>query len=203
MARRRVTTSKPAIAEYWLGTDEGRARLPGNAALIDFGEPSCFACGWMAANADLEPRIWQVWKHASLQRCHLVPDSLGGPDAPDNLVLLCARCHAEAPDVGDPDYMLRWIETQESWRQRLAREIGAMLARHEIGMDEVQRFNQLDAAALRDLTASIMRHWTIAVAGRFSYASLAACAIEMVKRGPDAPISLPHHGHPEDQPAPG
>jgi len=52
MARPAMRTRKSAIAEYWLGTREGRARLPGNAALIDLGEPSCFACGWMAADPD-------------------------------------------------------------------------------------------------------------------------------------------------------
>ena len=109
VARARCRTSKSAIAEYWLGTEEGRARLPNNAAMIDRGEPSCFACGWMANARDEPPELWRVWNRAALQRCHLVPDALGGTDDPCNLVLLCARCHTEAPDVGDADYMLRWI----------------------------------------------------------------------------------------------
>src|SRR5689334_5981152 len=115
MVRPAVRTRKGTIAEYWLGTPEGRARLPDNAALIDWGEPSCFACGWMAADRDAEPVLWRVWEEALLERCHLVPHALGGLDCADNLVLLCGRCHRDAPDVATPDYMLRWIGARESW----------------------------------------------------------------------------------------
>lgn len=33
----------------------------------------------------------------------------GGEDAPENLVLLCKMCHAEGPNVADPDVMWDWI----------------------------------------------------------------------------------------------
>jgi hypothetical protein len=180
--RRAATrTRKHAIAEYWLGSEEGRARLPGNSALIDFGEPSCFACGWMATDPDEEPRIWQVWDRASLHRCHLVPDALGGLDTPTNLVLLCPRCHSEAPDVGDADYMLRWISTHESWGTILGREIKAAIARHKIAEREIVAFNELGIAPMLQLR-ELMRSWAIPVGGKFSYATLAACAVEMVRR---------------------
>jgi 5-methylcytosine-specific restriction endonuclease McrA len=182
MSRRPVRTRKQDIAEYWLGTEEGRARLPGNAALIDWGEPSCFACGWMATDPDLEPRIWQVWSKASLQRCHLVPDALGGPDTPENLVLLCARCHAEAPDVADPEYMLSWISEHESWGAIVAGEIQAALVRHAVDAKHIEAFNRLDAEAVSELLRTLMRDWAIPVGGRFSYTTVAAYAIEAVRR---------------------
>ena len=50
----------------------------------------------------------------ALDRCHLVPRTLGGDESPSNLVLLCRRCHRDAPNVGHPTYVLRWIAEQES-----------------------------------------------------------------------------------------
>ena len=43
------------------------------------------------------------------QRCHIIPNSLGGADEPSNYVLLCADCHWEAPNVKDKDFMFYWI----------------------------------------------------------------------------------------------
>lgn len=187
--REPVRTKKRAIAEYWLGTEEGRTRLPGNSARFDVGEPSCFACGWMATDPDEEPRIWGVWDRAGLQRCHLVPYALGGVDAPDNLVLLCARCHAEAPDVADPEYMLRWISNHEHWGMLLHRELEAALARHDVEEDEIEAFNELGMNGLLKME-TLMKSWAVPVGGKFSYATLAACAIEMV-RNADIEIADP------------
>ena len=39
-----------------------------------------------------------------------MPDALGGPDAPENIVLLCKRCHAEGPNVKDPEIMWDWLK---------------------------------------------------------------------------------------------
>ena len=39
-----------------------------------------------------------------------MPDALGGPDAPENIVLLCKRCHAEWPNVKDPEIMWDWLK---------------------------------------------------------------------------------------------
>jgi|TARA_Y100000114_G_C11617932_1_gene258251 hypothetical protein len=49
-----------------------------------------------------------------LQRCHIVPKSLGGPDSPDNIVPLCGHCHDKAPDVDDKDTMFEWIAEQQN-----------------------------------------------------------------------------------------
>jgi Fe-S oxidoreductase len=38
-----------------------------------------------------------------------VPHSLGGTDGPENLVLLCSRCHRAAPNVSDPSFMWVWL----------------------------------------------------------------------------------------------
>lgn len=53
---------------------------------------------------------WRCRHKRRLERCHIVPASLGGPDAPSNLVLLCFRCHKEAPNHKNPVYMWQWIK---------------------------------------------------------------------------------------------
>jgi HNH endonuclease len=136
----------------------------------------------MATDPDLEPNIWQVWDRAYLQRCHLVPDALGGPDTPENLVLLCSNCHSEAPDVADAEYMLRWIDAHESWGHHFITAIKAALVQLSIEEHQIEAFNRLEPEAMMEMTASIIRDWAIPVAGRFSYATMAACAVEGVRR---------------------
>lgn len=190
MARPAVRTRKSAIAEYWLGTHQGRARLPDNAALIDFGEPSCFACGWMAADPDAEPVLWGVWEEALLERCHLIPHGLDGPDSPDNLVLLCGRCHRDAPDVGNAEYMLRWIGNRESWGSALWHALEPALRQAAVTEDELDRFNvrvSQDPGGFEQTMRQLMRDFAVPVGSSFSYATLAACSVELVRRWASEP----------------
>jgi hypothetical protein len=59
--------------------------------------------------AEAQERCWRCSRKTRLEKCHIVPHALGGSDFPENLVLLCARCHREAPNVDDPDYMWTWL----------------------------------------------------------------------------------------------
>lgn len=58
--------------------------------------PTCFICG----------------KETNLQLCHLIPDKLGGTKEPDNIVLLCSRCHSNAPNIAIPQIMIDWIHEE-------------------------------------------------------------------------------------------
>jgi hypothetical protein len=94
------------IAEFWSHTDTFEPP--------DMYEPDnlkCFACGLPAPNLD---------------RCHLIPRGAGGSDLPSNLVLLCKRCHAAAPNVGiSAQPMIQWIQARENyilWMLRRATE---------------------------------------------------------------------------------
>lgn len=60
--------------------------------------------------SEAHERCWRCGYKSALQRCHIVPNSLGGEDTPSNLVLLCGRCHREAPNIADPKYMWIWLE---------------------------------------------------------------------------------------------
>ena len=62
-----------------------------------------------------------------LDRAHLLARELGGCACPANLVLLCARCHAEAPDIGDPDLMLRWCQERENWLALISPKVERLL----------------------------------------------------------------------------
>jgi hypothetical protein len=70
-----------------------------------------------------------------------VPYALGGPDSPDNLVLLCGRCHRDAPDVGNAEYMLHWIGNRDSWGSMLCRALQEALRQAAVTEAEMVRFN--------------------------------------------------------------
>ena len=59
--------------------------------------------------AEALDRCWRCGYSTILQRCHIVPASLGGSEDASNTVALCAQCHDEAPNVTDPGEMWRWI----------------------------------------------------------------------------------------------
>lgn len=59
--------------------------------------------------SEAENHCWRCGCKKNLERCHIIPNSLGGKDEPSNLVLLCKRCHAEDPNVADPEIMWDWI----------------------------------------------------------------------------------------------
>lgn len=60
--------------------------------------------------AEAHERCWRCGYKRKLQRCHIVPFSLGGSETSDNIVALCSQCHAEAPDVCDQNEMWDWIK---------------------------------------------------------------------------------------------
>ncbi|MGA4840639.1 HNH endonuclease [Streptomyces sp. G45] len=100
--------SKWSIAQFW-------ARSPSInqfAPHLSLDEPCCFACGWFSEHwKKATPQA--SWQRATLERAHIVPKSLGGPDDADNLLLLCRSCHEESPDWPDRQQMARWIATRE------------------------------------------------------------------------------------------
>ena len=81
--RKNIKTNIREAAEYWMGC---YSELEVN---IDWSEA--------------ESHCWRCGCEKNLQRCHIVPHSLGGADQPDNIVLLCARCHSEGPNIFDSD----------------------------------------------------------------------------------------------------
>lgn len=87
--RKSIKTSKKEIVEYWESKQD--------------------ECGLGVDWAEAEERCWRCGYKRRLQRCHIIPDSLGGKDEPSNLVLLCERCHIDAPNVESETFMWDWI----------------------------------------------------------------------------------------------
>jgi len=84
-----IKTTKKQIVDYWVLLED--------------------ECGLSVDWAEAEERCWRCGYEANLQRCHIIPESLGGKDEPSNLVLLCPRCHIDAPNVESKTFMWDWI----------------------------------------------------------------------------------------------
>jgi ribosomal protein L37E len=77
--------------------------------IVDYWEIREGDTGFGVDWAEAHEHCWRCGYKSQLERCHIVPDSLGGSNDPSNLVLLCRRCHREAPNVSDPRFMWIWI----------------------------------------------------------------------------------------------
>jgi hypothetical protein len=119
--------AKSEIFEYW------KDRLGEIGFLIDWGEPSCWACGFHYRDKyDVcNPRagwkrILTGWDRIPLQRCNIVPRSLQGSDGVDNLFLMCRECHDTAPNTLFPDIFFQWARKQSHCQRENDRLLVAM-----------------------------------------------------------------------------
>lgn len=136
--------TKWQLAEHWAVNADRQTYAP---MLESLGHPCCFACGWFSERwSKTTPR--SSWERATLERAHIIPSSLGGSDAPSNIVLLCAPCHRDAPDWHDASEMALWIATRpergskeledaDGWIQAFQAVPGftALLEESEVGPD--------------------------------------------------------------------
>lgn len=81
-----------AIIEYWRQQD--RPEL--ESWYIGWGEPFCFACGWLAPVRDGRKNSW-LMAASWLDRAHLHDRWDNGSDEPSNIVALCHLCHYGMP----------------------------------------------------------------------------------------------------------
>lgn len=111
---------KSEVFKYW------KERIFDLGFLIDWGEPSCWACGefWngrydiTSSKASYE-QILKVWEKVPLQRCHIIPRSLGGSNKPSNLFLMCKECHDLAPNTSIPETFFQWAGKQSFLERRI------------------------------------------------------------------------------------
>jgi hypothetical protein len=85
-----------------------------HAAIADYWSRHEDQCGLSVDWADAEKLCWRCAGKRKLQRSHIVSRELGGSEHASNLVLLCAQCHAEAPNVADPSFMWTWLRAHAS-----------------------------------------------------------------------------------------
>lgn len=89
MARKIIKTTKKEIADYW------QYELEDNQTNVPFSQATstCWRCG-------IKKR---------LDRCHILPESLGGDDTPSNFILLCKHCHFDNPNLNDKEIIWDWL----------------------------------------------------------------------------------------------
>jgi hypothetical protein len=108
--------TKWQLAQHWYASPD---RATFARWLEDLATPCCFACGWFSEHwVKATPKA--SWERAALERAHIVPASLDGPDDASNVLLLCAACHRDSPDWHKPDEMARWIAERP---QRASKEV--------------------------------------------------------------------------------
>ena len=117
-----VLPSKGEIFSHW------KDRLLDIGIFIDWGEPSCWACGFhYGAKYDIRRsdagwnEILAGWEEVPLQRCHIIPRSCGGADKPSNLFLMCRECHDLQPNTSVPEVFFQWARAQNSFAREVAK----------------------------------------------------------------------------------
>lgn len=133
--RETIKTTRSGVFLYWKdkaimpdGSVVPVKGMPDGAVPVveDWGEPCCWGCGRgfhevygmrkydrLVGSDDIDDiaAIWDLTP-VELERCHVLADAAGGEDKPENLFLLCHRCHAESPDTTEPPYFFRWVHRQ-------------------------------------------------------------------------------------------
>lgn len=132
-----VTTGHYKIANYWknyyidkdgtlYSTDKTPFEdIPNTAIRVidDFGEPVCWACGKpiICEKEDVYQQNGEfnkIWNDKDVtrkfNRCHIIPNALGGKDEPSNLFLMCHSCHVESPDTKNASSFFRWVYQKKS-----------------------------------------------------------------------------------------
>ena len=196
--RKSIKTPRSEVFNYWKdkaimpdGEVIPAMNMPEGARLVveDWGEPCCWGCGCgfhelyrmrkydrLIGSTDIADiaAIWDL-SPVELERCHILPDAAGGEDKPENLFLLCHRCHIESPDTTEPRYFFRWVHRQRgrgpNYDGFFCRELtGAFL-------DECRYMHKdpfsMDADAC---TVRLLQHWGAGIAESSLVAGMAdAC----------------------------
>ncbi len=117
---------------------------------VDLLEPQCWCCLRPLRKTPSFKRLGKIanpswteirsaWNDCTeLDRCHIVPQSLGGTDEPENIFLMCKRCHDSAPDTTSKELFLCWVSVQEeSWAQEFVEKWNQIKkACRDFGLDE-------------------------------------------------------------------
>ncbi len=126
-----TNTNKKDIVKYWA------KRIPETELSVDW--------------ADADVRCWRCGYLRCLEKCHIVPNALGGHDAPENLVLLCKKCHKEAPNSNDSEFFWDWLKSSATpfygtfWILKAIEEFESLYKTNfEKELESVEGFTQKD-----------------------------------------------------------
>lgn len=77
--------------------------------IVDYWASRVDECDLSIDWSEAEEYCWNCGSPKDLTRCHIIARSLGGEDIPSNYVVLCRKCHEEAPNVEDPRIIWDWL----------------------------------------------------------------------------------------------
>lgn len=151
-------------------------------------------CGLGVDWAEAHERCWRCGYKSGLERCHIIPESLGGRNEPSNLVLLCGRCHREAPNVRDARFMWIWLRASCApfydtyWATRGVQEFERIFGREPFAGPE---FNNIETEQARQALREEMRKTTLHLGeGRLNPATIAFLFALIEERFIGKPISF-------------
>ena len=133
--------------------------------IVEYWSRNESECGLSVDWAEAEKLCWRCAQGRQLQRCHIVPDALVGPEDPSNLVLLCAQCHAEAPNVDDPSFMWEWLRAHAVpfygtyWYERGFREYEFVFGRKAFAGANLEEALPALELALAKYMRQASTHW--------------------------------------------
>ena len=176
--------SKGEIFKYW------KNRLEKLGFFVDWGEPGCWACGFhYNSKYDLRDsrarwaKVVAKWEKIPLQRCHIVPRSLGGSNKASNLFLMCRECHDLSPNTASREVFFDWARTQCFWHREMAKMKAAMdsFEIEEAHLDELS--DLMRSKKFRSWAAKrIGRHWPQSGyapgSSRISYSTMIGLALD-------------------------
>jgi hypothetical protein len=176
--------AKSQIFEYW------KNRLEKLDFFVDWGEPGCWACGFhYDAKYDIRRSnapwrdVLKCWDKVPLQRCHIIPRSLGGANRASNLFLMCRECHDLAPNTTSRKIFFDWARRQRFWRREMAKMKSAL---ESFGIEEAGLDALSDLMQSKNFKSWSRRrfglHWPQSGyaprSSRFTYATIVGLALE-------------------------
>jgi len=159
-------------------------------AIVDYWARRVDESGLSVDWAEADTHCWRCGCEKNLVRCHIIPHALGGKDEPANLVLLCKRCHADGPNVSDPEIMWDWIRAygvpfyETFWQIQGAKEyefiygsrmdvdLSAILDKTTVPLND-QEIKQIVKDSIQDTLKETSKHFgqpylnTVTMAGRY------------------------------------
>lgn len=141
---------------------------------IDPLEPQCWCCFRPVRKptsfkrlAKIDNPSWRKIRSAwndckGLHRCHIVSETLGGTDEPENIFMMCKKCHDSAPDTTSKEMFLRWVYVQEphfaqefaeNWNQfnKTLRDFGVDSDEDIVELGKLVRSKKFKAWALKNI----------------------------------------------------
>jgi hypothetical protein len=153
----RIADEDSFQSELEVFSTRGEAVDPCNISfqeIVDYWTAREDECGLAVDWSEAHERCWRCGYKSRLQRCHIVPGSQGGPYDSSNLVLLCRRCHREAPNVNDPRFMWIWMRTtcvpfyDLYWTTRGVHEFEKMFGRKPFSSPDFKAVSEKEALEL-------------------------------------------------------